>query len=230
MLTLPEELLLIALDNETGKMTSPFIHYGLAGAVLMELTLRECIDVQNKKLIILEKNDAGDELLNEFLQHMKIKQKGRAKSLYHWVQQLGRYIKRHKKHQLFIDRLLAQKILKREEKRYWLFFTKEVYPAARIKEEHEIRNRLKKTVLTDHADEDERTITLLAIIHACRLARNVFMKEEHRLAKRKMNEMLKKSAHGKAVASTIETMQIAVAAAIASAVSTSTYSSNTTAN
>lgn len=227
MLTMPEEMLLIAHDDKTGKMIRPgsaYIHYGLAGAVLMELTMRGCLDFENKKVVVVENSDAKDELLNDFMQYLKQKQKGKAKSLYHYVQVLGTYIKRQKKHLLFMERLIERGILKRDETKF-LFFTKEVYPAVNLKEENSIRARLKKALRQDIKEIDEQTFTLIALLRACRLNGQVFSKEENQLAKHKITEMVKSSLHGEAVSSTVQTMQAALAAAVSSAVAAT--SSNT---
>ena len=227
MLTMPEELLLIAYDDQTGKMSRPaptYIHYGLAGAILMELTMRGCLDFQNKKVVVVENADAGDELFNNYLQFLKQKQKGKAKSLYHYVRALGTYIKRHKKYLLFMERLVEQGILKREETKF-LFFTKEVYPSIDAKEENAIRARLKKALRQDVKEIDEQTFTLIALLRACRLNGLVFSKEEDRAAKHKITEMMKNSLHGEAVSNAIQTMQVALLAAVSSSVTAT--SSNT---
>lgn len=53
-LNLLEEYLLLALDDDKGKFVidSTRLHYGFAGAVLLELALRGKIQVEGEKLIL----------------------------------------------------------------------------------------------------------------------------------------------------------------------------------
>ena len=56
MLNLMEELLLLALDDEKGKIISSSscaLPYGLRGALLLELFLAEKIDVVDKKIVVI---------------------------------------------------------------------------------------------------------------------------------------------------------------------------------
>lgn len=54
MLTFAEEIVLLILDDETGKLAnagSPSVNHALAGAVLMDLALRSKIDTDLEKLV-----------------------------------------------------------------------------------------------------------------------------------------------------------------------------------
>lgn len=172
MLTLVEELLLVAIDDETGKMNmsaASSIHYGLAGAILMELTLNECLDYKNKKVIFLDKTDSGNKLLNESLQYLQEKNKGKGRSLKYWVQKLGTHISWNKKHISYINHLIEKGILKQEETKYLLFFTKDVYPSANTGKENAIRENVKTAVLSDEFEMDDRTACLIGLLKACNI-------------------------------------------------------------
>ncbi len=70
MLNLMEELLLLALDDEKGKIifsSSSALPYGLRGALLLELTLANKIDIVNKKLVVIDNTPTNNPLLNSAL-------------------------------------------------------------------------------------------------------------------------------------------------------------------
>lgn len=59
-LPLTQELMLIALDEESGKRSkTDTIDYGLAGAALIELTLAGRVDVVAKKLRVVDSTPLG---------------------------------------------------------------------------------------------------------------------------------------------------------------------------
>ena len=71
MLTLMEDLILIALHDEKGTIatSSSFkLKYGLIGAIIMDLMLRQRIKIDNKKIIVTDQTLTEDELLNEALE------------------------------------------------------------------------------------------------------------------------------------------------------------------
>ena len=66
-LTFAEEILLLALDDETGKighLGPQGLHYPLAGAVLMDLALRLKIDADLDKLVVVDPTPTGEALLD----------------------------------------------------------------------------------------------------------------------------------------------------------------------
>ncbi len=230
MLTLVEELLLVAIDDETGKMNmsvSSSIHYGLAGAILMELTLHGCLDYKDKKIIFLDKTDTENELLNESLQYLREKNKGKDRSVKYWVQKLGTHISWKKKHLSYINHLIEKGILKQDETKYFFFFTKDVYPSANTGKENLIRERVKTAVLFEDVEIDDRTVCLIGILKACNMDRQIFTKEEYKIAKKKIATIMKSNPHGKAVYDTIQAMQAAIFASIvAGAAATSNSNSS----
>lgn len=225
MTTLPEQLLLIALDDVSGKMkptVSSYIHYGLAGAILMELTMRECLVFKNKNIVVLNKTDAGDKLLNDALQYIQSKRKAKGFNLTHLLFSLSTYLNRNKKYLAYMDRLVEQGILRKEQKT-GMFFKTNIYPATNTKTEYEIREKVKQVVLSNDDNCDDKTVALISLIKACRLDRLVFTKEEYKSAKRLMKHMIKNDPQRKAVTVTIHAMEVAVIISVISIVITSSF-------
>src|SRR5690625_1810903 len=84
-----EELLLISLNDKNGSIlnkASSALRYGLAGALLVELTLMNRLMLQNKKVIVNDERLVEDELLNDVFQLIKNDSKSRTPK--YWVTKL----------------------------------------------------------------------------------------------------------------------------------------------
>ncbi|MCK0473599.1 GPP34 family phosphoprotein [Halalkalibacter sp. APA_J-10(15)] len=232
MLTLAEKLLLIALDDQTGKMNmnaSQSIHYGLAGAILMELTTQRCLDYNEKdKTIHIPQNaNCRDELLNDSLLYLKDKYHGKTPKLQRVVQTLGFHINWHKKHIPFIERLIEKEILTKNKQKVLFLFTRNVYPSTQSGREDSIREKIRKAVLSNEDQEvEEQIFSLIGLLKACQIDKQLFSKDEYKQAKEKINMLMKKSPHGKAVSDTMQAMQAAVMAATTAAVVTASSSAS----
>src|SRR6056297_3124090 len=119
---LAEELLLLAIDDEIGKIStsvSGSIHYGIAGAFLLDLGIREKIKIENKKLKIIDEDPTGNLILDEIMELLK-QGKFRRKIRYVIVSLGNLYTKLYRK-ELF-KRLTERGILNRVEKKKFKIF------------------------------------------------------------------------------------------------------------
>ena len=69
-LTFLEELLLLCLDDETGLLRpafAPWLDTAGAGALLMDLALKNRIDTDPKRLVVVDRTATGEPLLDEAL-------------------------------------------------------------------------------------------------------------------------------------------------------------------
>ena len=70
MLTFAEEIVLLLLDDKSGKFVPTPIwsrKCALAGAVLMDLALHGRIDTDLRKLVVVDRSPVGDDLLDPIL-------------------------------------------------------------------------------------------------------------------------------------------------------------------
>ena len=70
MLRFAEEIMLLMLDDKGGKFADVprlWLHYALAGAVLMDLALERRIDTDPKQLVVIDPSPLGDDLLDPVL-------------------------------------------------------------------------------------------------------------------------------------------------------------------
>lgn len=116
--TLPEELLLLALDPVRGKplCRGRYLEYGLAGAVLAELELQGRITEEHGRVHVANPLDPPDPLLAVFLRSLPAPAKSRFRggvSARGWVRHAGR-----RAEGLYLDALVQRGILRRETRRF----------------------------------------------------------------------------------------------------------------
>ena len=113
MLTLSEKLLLLALNDEKGSVVfsaSTALPYGLAGAILLELYLKDFISFRDEKVKVKSRNGTGNEILDDVLS-LIIKENKMHDAKY-WVQKI--YSKLSDLQERIANNLVAQKILSKE--------------------------------------------------------------------------------------------------------------------
>jgi hypothetical protein len=219
MLTIAEQLLLLALHDEKGSVVfsaSTALPYGLAGATLVELFLAQRIAVIGKKVQVLDSTPLGDEILDEALQLIQASAKPR--DLKYWVQRVHDKLK-HLKDRL-ADNLVQKGLLSREEHRWLKVFSSTRYPTENIGPEYEMRHTLRSIVLLGQEPTD-RELALIGLVKACELVNELFAKPERREAKKRIKELTEAEMVGKAVAAvvaeiTAATMTVVIAASASS--------------
>jgi Golgi phosphoprotein 3 len=221
MLKLSEELLLLALRDKKGTLVSSAstaLKFGLAGAVLMELTLQRRLSIAEDKFTVSDPTPTGDDILDEALAKIKASQKSRKAK--HWVSKLAG-IKKMKER--LLDRLVNEGILRREEHRILRVISTKRYPTAYSGPEMKLRGRIRSVVL-DGKTPDERTVIIISLLSACKLVNEVFVKEERKEANKRIKEICKGEAVGKAVSDTVAAVHAAVFVAIIASSAASTAS------
>jgi hypothetical protein len=106
-----------------------------------------------------------------------------------------------------LDRLIEKGILRREEHKILWVFTSKHYPAQDLRPETELRTRVHAAVL-EGAEPDDRTRSLLVLVHACNLVSELFEKPERKAAAENL----------KAIADTLLAIQLAINTAVMNAV------------
>jgi len=207
MLKLSEELLLLALRDKKGTLVSSAsmaLPYGLAGAALMELALRGRLRLKEGKFVADNPTPTGDDILDEALARIRASKKEHKPK--HWVSKLSG-IKKMKDR--LLQRLVDQGILRREEHRILRLIPSKRYPTVYSGPEMELRERIRDVVLKEK-QPDERTVIIISLLHACKLVNEVFEKGERREAKRRIKQIIKGEAVGKAVSDTVAGIQAAI--------------------
>lgn len=180
-LHLYEEILLIALRREKGTSASGMVAFALGGALLADLSLagRIAIEPGKKHLVdVTGREPVGDPLLDEALE--KIASAKRRASAQRWVMRLAQL--KHLTRRAAVQ-LCRRGILREDEDKVLLFFTRRIYPESDPRAEREIVERLQRAVFTETPDLDRRTVLLISLAHAVDLLKRVL--DRKRLKKRK---------------------------------------------
>jgi len=224
-LTIAEEFLLLALKDEKGTVVSGAgvaLVYGLAGALLMELALKDRIAVRDGKLGVVDRSPTGDALLDEVIAALTADGKPCRKA----SRCLTIVTKKIRKlHHRVADRLVTAGILRREEKRILWVFPSVRYPTVNPLPELALRERLKQAILTGEQRTD-RLILLAGLMRACNLVQEVFDKSERKAANRRIRKLTRDEEIGKAVSETVAAVQAAVMAGVTAAVIAASASSH----
>ena len=207
MLTLFEELYLMAIDDEKGALVSSTkgrLGCGLAGALLAQLALLEKIRVnENHRLEIIDNGPSGDEMLDELLREIK---DSKPHKVTYWVNALSARPK--PMFNQISERLVAKGILSLEDDHLlWPAQSSDSQPDVPLK--YGIKRRLRGTILANE-DIDLHNLTLLSIIRACNLSKLVFTKDERKAARRRIHEKLIGEALDSPIGQTIEEIERAV--------------------
>ena len=210
-----EKFVLVALDPKKGKflIDSLSLHYGLAGAILLELSEQNKIIIRNKRIIVsdskYEKNaiiNAGIKLLNKPKKNKKPR---------YWIYKIGNKSSGFKK--IILKDLYNEKIIKIEVKEFlWGLIKVKRYPVFNYTVVDEIKIKLKKVVL-DGEEPDIDTLLLLSLMASCKLTRILFRsKKEHRAAGKRIKDLTKNIEISEAVSQTLKEIQAAVLVATTS--------------
>lgn len=206
-LYLHEEILLLALRDEKGTLIQE-CSLPMGGAVLAELLLARRIAVteDRKKLVdVLSSKRLGDPILDESLE--KIATAKRRASLQTWVARLANLKKlRHR----VAAGLCQRGVLRADEDKILLIFTRRIYPELDPRPERKLIERLRKAIFTEVDSVDARTVVLLSLAHTAELLKIPFPRKELRRRKRRIKELTSGNLLG---AATKEAVQAAIAAA-----------------
>ncbi|ASK64099.1 hypothetical protein CFK37_19035 [Virgibacillus phasianinus] len=224
MFTIAEELLLLAMDDEKGTVVfsaSDSLHYGLAGAILAELTILERIELNDNKVTVINEEKTGVTFLDRVL--IEIKQSDKSKKVDNWINRISGEMGQMRED--MIQLLVEKGVLKEEEKKVLWIFHQSTYPTDKEIPEQEIRNRVHASLFGDEKP-NARTAILLSLIKSCNLVDEIFSKDERKEATKRLDRISKNNDYGKAVKTSIEEMQTAVIVACTTVVMVSTITTN----
>ncbi|MEU0145612.1 GPP34 family phosphoprotein [Streptomyces sp. NPDC006288] len=160
--TLPEELLLLALDPVRGgpHCRGRSLEYGVAGAALAELELQGRIAEEHGRVVVVNPLDPPDPLLGVFLRSLPPPGKrgsGSGVSAGRWVRQAGRQVE-----ELYLDALVEQGTLLRETRRFIGLFPYRRHPAGPGDRAEQVRRRFEASRAAGHPDRRGRLLAALA--------------------------------------------------------------------
>ncbi len=212
MLSFAEEILLLLLEDEDGRM----IHVPelsmrcvLAGAVLMELALADKIDTDLEKLVVLNTDRTGDEMMDLALE--RISATDREEAARYWVEHLARDAETFRT--MALDRLVEKNILNRVDDRlFWVFKTRR-YPMVDGSAEREVKLRIMDILFRDTIPEP-RDIVIICLVDACNIFKHLLTERDHKLAAERIQQCRRMDLIGQAVGKSVRDIEASLALAL----------------
>lgn len=211
-----EALVLLALHDEKGTNMGAYLEYNMAAAILAELLLTERLKLTGRKsdkVMVVDSAPTGDPVLDEAL--AKMVKKKRPSSLKNWVFSLARIGKlKHK----IAAQLVADGIVKSDEKKMLWVFSRTVYPEVNPEPEREVREQMRALVLTESSSQpsnrpsavNPKAAIMLALAKSTHLLKEVFSKVELKAYKKRINNVAK----GEELGAMTEELMASVEAAV----------------
>ena len=176
MLTLLEEIVLLTIDERSGKLRSPAgsaTGYALAGALFFDLALAGRIDTGTENIQVIDTTPTGKAVTDYFL--AALAQRSEKTTVRDWMEEAFR--ERDYLEQQAIASLVERGILRHETTKMLWVIDVERFPIVNHQPQHHVQLRLAQTILTDTIP-DTRDIMLLSLAKACRLLPYILSEEE----------------------------------------------------
>lgn len=215
-----EKFLILAHHPEKGRfMTSQlYIQYGIAGSVLLDMTLDDRIEMSDKKLILKAGSGTPGPMTGEII--ALISQSVKPRKTEYWIRKLaGRY----KKYKWQILRDLEGRKLLRIENRKFLGIIP--YRKSYLLESYtrsKLISQLKNDILYNNKTSGEN-LALAGMIEACRMHRILTDdRDELKTIRKQLKKIIKEIPVADMVGQTIRQVQAAITASVTAAVVAST--------
>ncbi|HTS25670.1 MAG TPA: GPP34 family phosphoprotein [Bryobacteraceae bacterium] len=181
MLTMLEEVVLLAVDEKTGQLRSTRefgTAYALVGAVFFDLALARKIDTDTDSIRVVDTTPTGSTMLDRVLAEMAARPE--LTTVRAWIEEL--FLRRQDLEGEALASLIERGILRHEvSKRLWVIDV-ERFPMINNRHQQHVKLRLAQAILTDEIP-DTRDIMLVSIAEQCGLLDYVLSSAE--LANRK---------------------------------------------
>lgn len=198
MLSLDEELLLLAYHDEKGRvLMSAYskLDACFVGALLMELALLKRLRIGPKTLEVINRTPTGQAHLDAFLK--QIGDSEQIKSADFWIKKLKSSIKSRIKERL--NKLVDKGILNHDERTELWFFTSQYFPSRDDRPKREIMRHL-QTVILRGETPDQKTEMLICLVWVCGLTNSVFDQDDRKEASKRMKEIVKLNLYAQGIA------------------------------
>lgn len=188
MLTLQEELMLLALDDNAGKIVEPAqrpLKLGLVSAVLTELTLSGKLRVDEAgHVTAASAAPAGDALMDEVLD--RIRKTAPPRTAPAWLQTLPNSLRDVEAR--VVQKLVQRGAIQQKEERKFIFMKVTSFPQNNAGFEQNTRRRLRDVVI-NNAQPDDRSMALIGLVKMCNLVEAAFPYTEWNQARQRIDQL-----------------------------------------
>lgn len=208
-LFLHEEIMLLALRNREGTVQiGTNFQYAIGGAVLADLLLEGRVVVETKRkkkyLKLADSTPFGNTVIDECLR--KVVDAKRRAQLRMWVSRFARVKKL--KHRVAKE-LCRRGILRSDEDKVLLVFSRKIYPEINPEPERQILDRLREAIFTDTDQVEPRTAVLLSLAKSTGVLKANFDKKKLKTRKDRIERIINGEVTGKATKEAIDAMKAA---------------------
>ena len=215
-LTLPESLILLALNDQTGRRDGQYVDVALAGAGLSELALQGVLIEQRKedrsqsnRFAIAHDISTGDAFLDGCM--AVVREHGADKSP---KQLISRIAGTRGLVETLLDRLVERSILHRENRKLLFIFDQKTYPEAAPEPERTLKSRLATIMFEEHLPTS-RDCVLIALAKQTGLLSVNFNRSLLRRHQARIDDIARGKTPGvSATAETISAIQTAILIAV----------------
>ena len=180
-LSLPEELIIMLLNEETGyfhQVPGWDLNCAIAGAVIAELSLRSRIDTDMESLYLLDDTPTGDSTLDPILK--EIADEPVRHNAQYWVERLAP--RAESIIDLTLDRLTGLKILEHHDGEFWTL-SRSAWSGGSLSDSRNgsatefVRTRIDRVIFENELP-DPRDIIIICLINTCDVFRFMFQLDE----------------------------------------------------
>ena len=222
-LDLLEKFTLLAHHPEKRRfmISEVYVNYGIIGAMLMDLSLINRLDIKNENLIIKDSGNLPNPMIAEVASN--IHRSGKQKKVKFWVMKFG---KKAAKYRHGILEILAQKnIIEIERKKFLGLFP---YIKTRVTDNRtrdKLIQEVKDHVLNHRNISDEETV-MLGLVESCKMY-NVLSKDKAEIKQMKANlkNILKESPIADSIDKTVKQVQSAIMVSVIASTTAATTAS-----
>ncbi|WP_200975258.1 GPP34 family phosphoprotein [Echinicola sp. 20G] len=212
-LSIAKKFLLLAQHPEKARMLISGVHiqYGLAGALLLQMSLEDKIEVSGEDILTVKRGASfNDPLLEEVAQMIQKSKKPR--KMRYWIQKVGP--KALKWRHQFYDQMAQERLIRVEKKKFLGLIP---YTLTYLVNS-QIRNKMIQELKSDvfrKKDIIPENMAVLGLIEACKM-HNVLSKEKSQLKsiKKDLKQLVKESPISATVDQTIRQVQAAIISTI----------------
>ena len=180
-LTLPEELILMLLNEDNGyfhQVPGWDLNCAVAGAVLAELSLLSRVDTDMDSLFLVDSTETGDPALDPILK--EIASEPMQRNTQFWIERLAP--RAEEVIDLTLDRLVALKILEFHDGEFWTLaqtsWQTEVYDHSKDGTAGQfIKTRISRAIFMNEIP-DPRDIIVICLVNTCDVFRFIFQLDE----------------------------------------------------
>ena len=203
-LSLPEELILMLLNEQTGyfhQVRGWELNCAIVGAVLAELSLQSRIDTDMESLLLVDRTETGDPVLDPILR--QIADEPVQRNAQYWIERLA--VHAESIIDSTLDHLVALKILEYHDGEFWTLAPVKWHTDGRGTSLEDtadefIKTRITKLLFFD-AIPDPRDIIIVCLVNTCDVFRFIFEVDDE--TEERIRQVCRMDLIGRSIASAV---------------------------